>query len=103
MSNTETEHHIPTTEEIRHDYTRAWALDQQDLDDRRHLFDLWLARHDAQTEPATTSGTATRLAAALTRLGLALYPWDGPHKGDLSDPADVKALASLLAREEADR
>lgn len=46
MSFAETEHHIPTTEEVRHDYAQAWALDQQDLDDRRHLFDLWLARHD---------------------------------------------------------
>ena len=49
MSNTETEHRIPATGEIRHDYARAWALDEQDLDDRRHQFDRWLAEHDRQT------------------------------------------------------
>lgn len=100
MSNTETEHHIPTTEEIRHDYTPAWALDQQDLDDRRHRFDLWLARHDDQTismvEEQYPVITSVKLSHALDQLGLCLYPWDGPRQDTINNPDDLKALAGLL-------
>lgn len=48
MSIATTEHRIPTTAEIRHDYARGFAVDEDDINHREHLFDLWLAEHDRQ-------------------------------------------------------
>lgn len=42
------EHAIPTTDEVRHDYAVAFALDAEDMDDRLEKFDRWLREHDRQ-------------------------------------------------------
>lgn len=46
MSIAITEHRIPTTAQVRHDYARGFAVDEDDIEHREHLFDLWLAHRD---------------------------------------------------------
>ncbi|OXM99897.1 hypothetical protein [Bifidobacterium vansinderenii] len=51
-------HHVLTTDDIIHDYARAFASDPDDIDERTRQFLQWLKRHDrAAMAQAWTLGT----------------------------------------------
>lgn len=92
MSILTTEHRIPTTAEIRHDYARGFALDEDDIEHREDLFDLWIEQ--ARPSYSDVNELATHIYYALDSLGLTLVP--RMNDQDEPDGEDLRAIAARL-------